>query len=128
MAGHLPQGGGPLAHGHELLEPQRPAGRLSHPPCGSQERVTTPDVYQAVIHYSETGEPRTFPDFDGTDRDLIWAYAQSGQSEHAIELFANLVRQGAYGWAANFHMQFASDLLGDNPRYQALLDEAGITW
>ncbi|HIF22126.1 MAG TPA: hypothetical protein EYQ27_09525 [Gemmatimonadetes bacterium] len=35
---------------------------------------------------------------------------------------------GAYGWAGNIHSLPTGDLLGDDPRYQALLEEAGITW
>ena len=43
-------------------------------------------------------------------------------------MFGAFVRPGAYGVAALADALYASDLLGDDPRYQALLEEAGITW
>ena len=56
-------------------------------------------------------------------------YVQTGQHGRAIETFEDLyVQPGAYGLAALVHVLHASDLLGDDPRYQALLEEAGITW
>ena len=85
------------------------------------------EVYEAVIDYRETGEPQTFPDFEGSV--VMWAYRLSGQPDRAIEIFENSrIRPGAYGLAALVHALGASDLLGDDPRYQALLEEAGITW
>ena len=48
--------------------------------------------------------------------------------DRAIELFEVYVRQGAYGLAATDHVLYVSDLVRDDPRYQALLEEAGITW
>ena len=88
----------------------------------------TLDVFQAAIRYRETGEPQTFPDLEGDPRTLSWVYAHTGQSDRALDLIEDLVRSGAYGWVGNFHVQFTSDLLGDDPRYQALLEEAGIAW
>jgi len=32
------------------------------------------------------------------------------------------------GWFAGTHVFYGSELLGDDPRYQAPLGEAGITW
>ena len=72
--------------------------------------------------------PRRFPTLRGGVW-MIWPYAQSGQHDRAIETLEDLyVRPGAYGLAALVHVMYASDLLGDDPRYQALLEEAGITW
>ena len=81
-----------------------------------------------MIRYHETGESRTFADVPGRPLALIWMYALSGQLDRSVELFADLVRPGAYGWAAHTHVRFTSGLLGDHSRYQALLEEAGITW
>ena len=84
--------------------------------------------YQAMVRYRETGEPHTFPDHDENPRGQILMYAESGQPDQAIELFEALVLSGAYGWAGSTHSSPTGDLLGDDLRYQALLEEAGITW
>ena len=84
--------------------------------------------YQAMVRYRETGEPHTFPDHDENPRGQILMYAESGQPDQAIELFEALVLSGAYGWAGSTHSLPTGDLLGDDLRYQALLEEAGITW
>ena len=84
--------------------------------------------YQAMVRYRETGEPHTFPDHDENPTGQILMYAESGQPDQAIELFEALVLSGAYGWAGSTHSSPTGDLLGDDLRYQALLEEAGITW
>ena len=84
--------------------------------------------YQAMVRYRETGEPHTFPDHDENPTGQILMYAESGQPDQAIELFEALVLSGAYGWAGSTHSLPTGDLLGDDLRYQALLEEAGITW
>ena len=62
-------------------------------------------------------------------RALIWLYANTGQGDRALELFGEYVRGGAPMLAAVYHVLYGmGDLLGDDPRYQALLEEAGITW
>ena len=64
---------------------------------------------------------------DGTHS--FWLFAQTGQVDRYIELFErSYVRAGAYGPASRDHELLTSDLPGDDPRYQALLEEAGITW
>ena len=88
------------------------------------------DAYEAMIRYRETGEPQTLRYSNG-DPGTLWPYALSlsGQRDRAIEVFEDyLVRPGAYGLAALLHAAYTSDLLGDDPRYQALLAQAGITW
>ena len=87
-------------------------------------------AYEAVIRYRETGEPQTFADYDGSIETLLWLYIHSGQADRYFELFEqSLIRVGAYGYAAMNHVESnLGDLLGDDPRYQALLEEAGITW
>ena len=85
-------------------------------------------AYQAMVRYRETGKPQTFPDHDRNPRTQIVMYAESGQPDRAIELFEVFVRSGAYGWAGHAHSLPTGDLLGGDPRYQALLEEAGITW
>ena len=86
------------------------------------------DAYEAAINYRQTGEPQTFSDFDLSLLRLIWLYSQTGQPDRAIELFEDLVGQGAYGQAARAHLLFTSDIVRDDPRYRALLEQAGITW
>lgn len=87
------------------------------------------EVYEAMIRYRETGEPQTFSEFDAGLSGLVWLYAQTGQPDRAIDLFEEYyVGQGAYGMAAFQDVLSFSDALGDDPRYQALLEEAGITW
>ena len=86
------------------------------------------EAYEAVIRYRGTGDPQVFPDIDVNPTVVHWLYAQTGQSDRAIELFEDLVEPGAYGFLALYHVEYASDLLGGDPRYQALLEEAGITW
>ena len=81
-----------------------------------------------MIRYSETGEPQTFSGVPLRALPLIWLYAHSGQPDRAIELFEDYVRQGAYGWSAATHARSSSDRVRDDPRYQALLEQAGITW
>ena len=54
---------------------------------------------------------------------------ETGQFERALALFGEIVREGLYGGMSVFDAQSdPSDLLRDDPRYQALLEEAGITW
>ncbi len=86
------------------------------------------DEYQAMIRYRETGEPQTISDF-GPDVRLS---VRTGHADLAIGLLdweGGAFRMGAYGSAARTHvLQHLADFLGDDPRYQALLEEAGITW
>ncbi len=86
------------------------------------------DAYEAAIDYRQTGEPQTFSGFEALGSIRIWLYSQTGQPDRAIELFEDLVGQGAYGFAALYHLQYTTDIVRDDPRYQALLEEAGITW
>ena len=54
---------------------------------------------------------------------------ETGQSERNLALFEEIVREGLYGGMSVLEAQSDhSDLLRDDPRYQALLEEAGITW
>ena len=86
------------------------------------------EAYQAAIRYQETGEPGSFGDFDVGLYAQLWLYARSGQPDRAIDWFEVLIDQGALYIAAQLHVMFAGEVLGEAPRYQALLQEAGITW
>ncbi len=86
------------------------------------------EAYEAAIRYQETGEAASFADFDTGLFQLLWLYARSGQPARAIDWFEVLIRQGAYLIAAQLHVMFVDDAVGDDPRYRALLAEAGITW
>jgi hypothetical protein len=85
------------------------------------------EAYQAAIRYRETGEPQTFSD-PTMMLNFIWLYDRIGQPDRVIGLFQDLVRPGAYGLAAYAHVYYATDLVRADPRYQALLEQAGITW
>ena len=82
------------------------------------------EAHQAVIRYRETGEPQTLSEPPFT----LQILALSGQADRLLETFEFRVRQGAYGRAAMNHVEWMRAVLGDDPRYQALLQEAGITW
>jgi tetratricopeptide (TPR) repeat protein len=85
------------------------------------------DAYQAAMRYGETGEPQTFSEFNTSLFHRLWLYNQTGQLDRASELFEDLFRQGAPGRVAQASVLYTSNL-GDDPRYQALLEQAGITW
>ncbi len=86
------------------------------------------EAYQAAIRYQETGEASSFGDFDTGLYQLLWLYARSGQPARAIDWFEELIRQGAYLIAAQLHVMFVGDAVGQDSRYLALLEEARITW
>ena len=87
------------------------------------------EAYQSVIRYWQTGDPQTVsepPEWEAWK--LAWLYANVGQTDRSIELLEVQLGQGSVGDLALSHVLNYSDLLGDDPRYQALLEEAGITW
>ena len=86
------------------------------------------DAYRAAVRYHETGEEQSFSDFPYNLDGKIWLYSHTGQPDRVVALFEEYVRQGAYGTAAYAHLFYALDPVRDDPRYQALLDEAGVTW
>ena len=86
------------------------------------------EAYQAAIRYRETGEPASLADFDMGLYQNLWLYARTGQPGRAIDWFEVLIRQGAYLIAAQLHVMFMGDAAGEDPRYLALLEQAGIRW
>ncbi len=118
--------------GHALLiEGRYEEGQeawLTYARLADLDVATQAAAYQAMVRYRETGTTQTFPDHEGNPRGQIVMYAESGQPDRAIELFDALIRSGAYGWAGSTHSLPFGALLGDDSRYQALLEEAGITW
>ena len=87
--------------------------------------------HEAMIRYTQTGEPQSLSlpaDFALPLLDLIPIYAATGQRDRAFEAFENLVQSKRFDWAAGLDADWTRDLLGDDRRYQALLEEAGITW
>ena len=86
------------------------------------------EAYQAVIRYRQTGEPQIISEPPEWERlRLAWWYANVGQPDRAIDLIEQQLEQGNVGNAALDYVSYYSDLLGDQPRYQALLEQAGIT-
>ena len=85
---------------------------------------------EAAIGYLETGEPQELRLPDGYESLLALPrrYAWTGQPRPTLEALEAAAAAGilkSVGW---FHSTRHADLLGDDPRYQALLEEAGITW
>ena len=67
-----------------------------------------------------------FPEFDPNRLFQIWLYARNGRPPYAIELFDYyFVQATASARTARAHLVLGN-LLGEYPRYQALLEEAGI--
>jgi hypothetical protein len=81
-----------------------------------------------MVRYHETGEPQSINGFNGGLRVSL----RTGNLDRAIAILGReggAFRMGAYGSAARTHaLEQLADFLGDDPRYQALLEEAGITW
>ena len=87
------------------------------------------EAYEAVVRHAQTGDPETFPDYDALSYYLNWLYAKTGQPDLAIEFFRDLVAQGAYGFVALNLVQLGlGDVHRDDPLYQELREDAGITW
>ena len=87
--------------------------------------------HEAMTRHARTGEPEslTLPrDFATFTIGPSFIYAGTGQRERGLEAFEKLVKAGRADWAARSDALWTRDLLGDDPRYQALLEEAGITW
>jgi len=85
-------------------------------------------AFQALVTHYQTGEVQTFPELDVEWFTLFTLYAGTGQLDRANDTLENLLQQGAYHFVAALHARQTSDALRDDPRYQALLEEAGITW
>jgi hypothetical protein len=81
-----------------------------------------------MIDYRETGERQTISDFGASVRLSV----RTGNPDRAVELLSREggdFQMGAYGATARTHVvERLADFLGDDPQYQALLAEAGITW
>lgn len=65
--------------------------------------------FEGSALFRETGQPRS-------------------RADEIIGRFENKVRAGAFGWAAQEYVLTYAAPLDDDPRYQDLLAEAGITW
>ena len=86
-------------------------------------------AFEAVVRFEETGEPQTTPEPpDWFPGDLAWWYSNVGQVEPALDLIEAEIEAGHIGLMALSHATGTLNALRDDPRYQALLEEAGITW
>lgn len=98
------------------------------------DSVTAREFVEAVARYKEIGEAQRFSfpaDYPLSLGFQAVAYAATGQRERALELVESWVQEGDFREVATRHIRGTRgtrDLLGDDPRYQALLEEAGITW
>ena len=105
-------------HSPPASEPRSTGSRLAgDDPAIARERI------EAAARYAETGEAQSLSSPASPD----W-YAGTGQRERALAAMGALVRAGSYFGAATQDALGTRDLLGDDTRYQALLEEAGITW
>jgi TolB-like protein/cytochrome c-type biogenesis protein CcmH/NrfG len=83
----------------------------------------------AIRRYRETGEPQSFQVSLYGSFDLLaltYHRAAAGQHDRALLAFGALVIARVYESAAALHVLFLGDILGDDPRYQSLLTQAGI--
>jgi predicted TPR repeat methyltransferase len=95
---------------------------------GGYDVQAATDAFQAAIRYQRTGEAQTVPDFAFQLQPLVWLYSRAGRGDRALQLFEEFIRQGAYGLVAfNDALGVARELV-DDPRYVAVLQEAGVTW
>lgn len=87
------------------------------------------EAYEAAARYHRSGDPQSVAIFDSPTRfGHPWLYANTGQPQRAIEELSLLREDGLLGLLALQHALNTGDVLSDDPRYQALLEEAGITW
>jgi tetratricopeptide (TPR) repeat protein len=104
---------------------------LTHARLAGRDTVLVRGAVGAAVRYHETGEPQPFAVPEGMrmlGAGLLAYYALTGQRDVALQAFARLVRGPADWTAALTDAMYTRDLLADDPRYQALLEEAGITW
>ncbi len=85
---------------------------------------------QAAIGYLRSGEPKTFRFPEGYEglMESPPRYGWTGQRGLTLEALELAATTGVLRSLSRFHTSRHSDLLRDDPRYQALLEEAGITW
>ena len=105
--------------------------RLHSALLAGRDRTVVRGYHEAMTRYAQTGEPQLLSlptDFVMSSRELMTFYAGTGQRERALEAFESLVQGGEIAAAGLWDVLWIRDLLGDDPRYQALLEEAGITW
>lgn len=117
----------------EGLEAYRTSARLR----GEEDVESAAEPYRAAIRFQRTGEPQPLPPLEGVPHTRVfWFATQTGNTGRAVEVFEGFVRRGELGRAAGVHsdrkhlqpVAVQNDPLADNPRYRALLEEAGITW
>ena len=82
-----------------------------------------------MIRYRETGGPQShmLPQAASGGWSVTF-YTLTGQRERALAAMEILLQEGVFTGLARAHVGGAGRFLGDDPRYQALLEEAGITW
>ena len=98
------------------------------------DSVQAREFLDSIIRYKETGEAQSFSlpnDYPGVSAFQVFPYSATGQREAALAGLERLLEERDYWGIADTHypgVWGTDDLLGDDPRYQALLAEAGITW
>ena len=101
-------------------------------PLSGADPATTRELVAAVSRYAETGEVQSFSvpaDYPLWPSFRIDYYAATGQAERAFQIIDGLAGEGDHFSVAGVHrIGRIGDLLGNDPRYQALLEQAGIIW
>ena len=87
--------------------------------------------YEAIERYQRTGEPQAITRTENPESDggLLLL---SGNPNEMLGVFEGLTQMGLFGPVAGAKSVMGEFLveggLYDDPRYQAILEEAGITW
>lgn len=95
------------------------------------DAVLEEGALEAMIRYDRTGEPQEY-DYpldspSGPGRALFF-YGATGQFERLLPGLSGMVQVGAINAVNRLHQSLELRGLREDPRYQALLQQAGITW
>ena len=104
---------------------------LTHARLRGRDSVLVRGAVEAGVRYAQTGEPQSFAVPEGMrmlGNGTLAYYALTGQREIALQALTRMVRGPANWQAAISDALHTRNLFGGDPRYQALLEEAGITW
>jgi TolB-like protein len=121
-------------HGQLLLWHGDPEGalaaQLEAASLGGYDVDGYEEVLRAAVRFVRTGEPQTIPVPAGLTRQVTEGlYVNTGQFDEALEMFETDLEAGSIGVTAYQRVTWwAATPLVDDPRYRALLEEAGIVF